>query len=78
MSAIGLAIMSNMRNNPRLLVDARADYARALEVTNTALRSKSQCLEETTLNAVMLLGMFEVPTSYFFDEETLTWEGDFV
>ncbi|KAL3440934.1 hypothetical protein BJX65DRAFT_289594 [Aspergillus insuetus] len=60
MSAIGLAIMANMRNNPRLLVDARADYARALEVTNTALRSKSQCLEETTLNAVMLLGMFEV------------------
>ncbi|KAL2816557.1 hypothetical protein BJX63DRAFT_139042 [Aspergillus granulosus] len=60
MSAIGLAIMANMRNNPRLLIDARADYARALEVTNTALRSKTHCLEETTLNAVMLLGMFEV------------------
>jgi hypothetical protein len=78
MSAIGLAIMSNMRNNPRLLVDARADYARALEVTNTALRSKSQCLEETTLNAVMLLGMFEVPISHCIGEKTLTWEGDFV
>ncbi|KAI9368015.1 hypothetical protein BJX61DRAFT_546933 [Aspergillus egyptiacus] len=60
MSAIGLAILANMRCNPRMLIEARADYAKALHCTNTALRSRSTCLEVETLNAVLLLGMFEV------------------
>lgn len=59
-SAVGLAILANMGETPSVVVEARAHYAKALRLTNKALSSRSKALENTTLNAVILLGMFEV------------------
>ncbi|KAF9884906.1 transcriptional repressor general negative regulator of transcription subunit 4 [Aspergillus nanangensis] len=59
-SAIGLAMLANMGNASSVAIEARAHYAKALSLTNIALSNKSRALENTTLNAVILLGMFEV------------------
>jgi hypothetical protein len=65
MSSIGLAVLSNRRNAPGLMAQARIEYGAALRLTNIALRERSTSLENTTLSAVMLLGMFEVGFFWF-------------
>lgn len=59
-SSIGLAILSNLRNDVSLMVQAKNEYCSVLGLTNLALRHKSEYLLPTTLNAVILLGTFEV------------------
>ncbi|KAH8697980.1 hypothetical protein BGW36DRAFT_379783 [Talaromyces proteolyticus] len=59
-SAIGLAFIANTRGQPSLLAEAREEYATALHLTNMALMNERMSLEDTTLSAVILLGMFEV------------------
>lgn len=59
-SAVGLAMLANMGNAPGVADEARAHYAQALRLTNVALSNKAKALENTTLNAVIILGMFEV------------------
>lgn len=61
-SSIGLAMLANTRNEPSLMTEARKEYTTALQLTNAALRHESDFLQDTTLSAVLLLGMFEVRT----------------
>jgi hypothetical protein len=62
LSSLGLAVLSNTNNRPRLMADARREYGSALSLTNLALRDRNHYLRETTLSAIMLLGIFEVCT----------------
>jgi hypothetical protein len=59
-SSIGLAALSNVRNASDIMAEARMEYASALRLTNIALGHGDEYLRDTTLSAVILLGMFEV------------------
>lgn len=61
-TSIGLAVLSNVRNASNIMTDARMEYASALRLTNMALRRGDEYMRDTTLTAVILLGMFEVST----------------
>lgn len=62
MSAVGLANFSNSVHAPEIMVRARRDYVNALQLTNAALRSPTEAKKDSTLFAVMLLGIFETIT----------------
>jgi hypothetical protein len=62
MSAVGLASFSNSVHAPELMVRARKDYVHALQLTNTALRSPKEAKKDSTLFAVMILGIYETIT----------------
>jgi hypothetical protein len=62
MNAVGLATLSNAVHAPELMVRARKDYVHALQLTNLALRSPVEAKKDTTLFAVMILGIFETIT----------------
>jgi hypothetical protein len=64
-SSIGLAMLANTRNEPRLMTEARKEYTTTLRLTNAALRHESDFLKDTTLSAVLLLGMFEVRPGFY-------------
>ncbi|KAL2832683.1 hypothetical protein BJY01DRAFT_225786 [Aspergillus pseudoustus] len=69
-TAVGLAVMSNIRMSPQLLLAARREYTTALARTNYALSDAVLSKGDDTLAAVVLLGMFEVTTctdGSFFD-----------
>ncbi|KAJ5606209.1 C6 zinc finger domain protein [Penicillium lagena] len=57
--AIGLASMSNARMSAELMRAARKEYSTALLATNSALQDPIQFKSDSTLAAVMLLGMYE-------------------
>jgi hypothetical protein len=65
-SAVGLALMSNINRAPEVMVVAREKFVKALRMTNTALLDPLESKADSTLMAVTLLGMFEVspPTSF--------------
>lgn len=65
-SSIGLAMLANTRDEPRLMTEARKEYTTALGLTNAALRHENDFLHDTTLSAVLLLGMFEVRPELLF------------
>lgn len=58
--AIGLASVSNIERVPALMIAARRSYSEAVSWTNTILQHPTECLADSTLAAVILLGMFEV------------------
>ena len=60
--AAGLAGISNSSYAPELAYRSQEQYVRALKATNKALRDPSESLSDTTLMAVILLGLFEVFT----------------
>lgn len=62
MNAVGLATLSNAVHAPELMVRARRDYVHALQMTNLALRSPVEAKKDSTLFAVMILGIFETIT----------------
>lgn len=62
MSAVGLASFSNSVHAPELMIRARKDYVHALQLTNTALRSPREAKKDSTLFAVMILGIYETIT----------------
>ncbi|KAE8452695.1 hypothetical protein EG329_013954 [Mollisiaceae sp. DMI_Dod_QoI] len=62
MSAVGLASFSNAVHAPELMVRARKDYVNALQLTNAALQSPTEAKKDSTLFAVMVLGIFETLT----------------
>lgn len=62
MNAVGLATLSNAVRAPELMVRARKDYVHALQLTNVALRSPVEAKKDSTLFAVMILGIFETVT----------------
>lgn len=62
MQAVGLAGFSHVLHAPELLKNARLQYAKALQLTNTALRSPTQARKDSTLLSVMILSIFEAVT----------------
>lgn len=61
--AIGLASVANMQRVPALMATARKQYAEAVSRTNVMLSSLNESISDSTLAAVILLGMFEVSIS---------------
>jgi hypothetical protein len=59
-AAMGLASLSNINMQPALMMTARKEYASAVACTNSALRHPTLWKADSTLAAVILLGMFEV------------------
>jgi hypothetical protein len=59
MKAVGFAGLSGSFHDPALLVDARKHYVTAVRRTNVALRSPNQVKRDSTLLAVLVLGLFE-------------------
>jgi hypothetical protein len=60
MGAVGLAGLSNQRNDLSLMAKARHQYALALRMTKGHLADPSRCKQDRTITAVGLLGLFEV------------------
>lgn len=59
LSAVGLASYAASIRSPQLMYRARKDYGKALQLTNDALRSPSEYTKDSTLFAVISLGVFE-------------------
>ncbi|KAE8452509.1 hypothetical protein EG329_000412 [Mollisiaceae sp. DMI_Dod_QoI] len=62
MKAVGLAGFAHAEHAPSLMRNARYQYMRALNATNAALRDPVQVKKDTTLLAIMILGIFETIT----------------
>ena len=62
MKAVGLAGYSHVAHAPQLIKDARQEYMKALRLTNLALRSPKDVKKDSTLLAIMILGIFETVT----------------
>jgi hypothetical protein len=62
MKAVGLAGYSHVAHAPQLIKDARQEYTKALRLTNLALRSPKDVKKDSTLLAIMILGIFETVT----------------
>lgn len=60
MGAVGLAGLSNQRNDSSLMNKARNEYAMALRMTKNRLADPLRCKQDRTLTTVALLGLFEV------------------
>lgn len=58
-NAVGLASFSHSVHAPELMARARQGYVLALRLTNAALRSPTEAKKDSTLFAVMILGVFE-------------------
>lgn len=55
-----MAALANFTKSPQTLMLARKKYAKALTVTNAALGSSQRAKDDSTIAAVLMLGMFEV------------------
>lgn len=64
MSAVGLASLSNITKSRFTWLAAAEQHARALAIINSRLGSPELARSSLTLDAVMLLGMFEVGNHY--------------
>lgn len=60
MGAVGLAGLSNRRLDATLMARARDQYSLALRMTKSHLQDPSRCMQDRTISAVALLGLFEV------------------
>ena len=60
--AASLASFSNEFNSGDVLRQSREQYGRALRLTNSALGSPKEATKDSTLIAVMLLGLYEILT----------------
>ncbi|KAF7871559.1 hypothetical protein EAF04_003666 [Stromatinia cepivora] len=60
--AVGLAGYSHLAKAPHLINQARAQYARSLQLTNAALQSPTAVKKDSTLLAILILGIFETIT----------------
>ncbi|KAB8304747.1 hypothetical protein EYC80_004101 [Monilinia laxa] len=60
--AVGLAGYSHSGKAPYLMNQARAQYTRSLQLTNTALQSPIAVKKDSTLLAILILGIFETIT----------------
>lgn len=64
MIAVGLAGCSHVTHSPQLMKGARQQYTKALRLTNEALVSPTDAKKDSTLLAIMILGIFETVTGY--------------
>ncbi|PQE31760.1 negative acting factor protein [Rutstroemia sp. NJR-2017a WRK4] len=62
LTAVALATFGNQPNAKMLKPKAEQAYAKALRQTTTAIANPRQALEDSTLAAVLLLGLFETVT----------------
>ena len=69
--AIGMAGMSNVLNVPRLASLSKERYGEALAAMQSALVDPAQATADTTLMAMILLGMLEVPSEHRCSVEDL-------
>lgn len=60
--AVGLVGFSNVARAPELMLEAKKQYVVAVRLLNAALRSPAEVKKDTTLLAVMMLGIFETLT----------------
>ncbi|CAD6445440.1 e6c83758-c103-4d61-bf07-34e01271705b [Sclerotinia trifoliorum] len=60
--AVGLAGYSHSAKAPQLMNQARAQYAKSLQLTNAALQSPIAVKKDSTLLAILILGIFETIT----------------
>lgn len=58
-NATSLAGLANATKSPAIMQKAQAAYVDALRVTNSALRVKETAVKDSTLIAVIMLGMYE-------------------
>ncbi|CAD6574885.1 MAG: hypothetical protein ASARMPRED_006961 [Alectoria sarmentosa] len=63
MKAVGLAALASAAHAPELIQQANKRYLSAIQLTNTALGSPVDVKKDSTLLAIMLLGVFESMTS---------------
>ncbi|PYH97854.1 Zn(II)2Cys6 transcription factor [Aspergillus ellipticus CBS 707.79] len=61
-NAAGLATLANIQRCPRLMLEARRQYTTALSQTNVALNDQARATTDSTLAAVLLLGIYEIIT----------------
>lgn len=59
-SCVGLAGLSNVNNDPKMMVYARLKYASALRLTIAALQDLKNVELNVAIMSVMMLAMFEV------------------
>lgn len=69
-TALGLAVLANIRMSPSLMMSAREEYTTALANTNRSLIDTVESKTDQTLLAVMFLGMFEVSCLQTYDSST--------
>src|ERR1700722_18210429 len=55
--SVGLAGYSHVAHAPQLMKNARQEYTKALRLTNLALRSPKEVKKDSTLLAIMILGI---------------------
>lgn len=58
--SVGLAALSNARNDPAMMVTARKKLSSVLRQMQTALQDPQEARSDTTLRTVMMLWLFEV------------------
>lgn len=58
--ASGLALLGNRPSSRHLMPKAMKCYSRALKEINEALLAEKEAVEDDTLGAIILLGLFEV------------------
>jgi len=58
--SVGLASMANIYHTSDLMTKARHQYGRALAITNEALSDPVEVRADSTIVAILLLGLFEV------------------
>ncbi|OAQ89772.1 fungal specific transcription factor domain-containing protein [Purpureocillium lilacinum] len=71
--AVGMAGMSNVLYAPHLEVQARKRYSEALASTQQALNDADHAADDTTLMAVILLGLFET-LNFRNGDQYRSWE----
>lgn len=59
MKAVGLAGFAHTTHAPYLIKNARYQYVKAIQHTNTALRSPVEAKKDVTLLTIIILGIFE-------------------
>ncbi|RAL13442.1 Zn(II)2Cys6 transcription factor [Aspergillus homomorphus CBS 101889] len=59
LAAVGLVALANSTHQPELVRHARVKYAEAIRSVNTALASPTESVKDSTLMAVISLGVFE-------------------
>lgn len=60
--AVGLAGFAHSAKAPHLINQARAQYTKSLQLTNAALQSPTAVKRDSTLLAILILGIFETIT----------------
>ncbi|UNI13607.1 hypothetical protein JDV02_000334 [Purpureocillium takamizusanense] len=71
--AVGMAGLANVSLAPHLEIQARKRYSEALASTQKALNDASSAADDTTLMAVILLGLFET-LSFRGGDQYCCWE----